>query len=135
MDPLFYSKTKMAPLLQEWSKTGAWEVIRFLRAQEKVPTKIHNELKAVYGDNVMCQRQVCRWCSLFVAGQTSLEDEQRAGRNACVNASIRTTLNNSTVLSMRTEDLKFVIFLRPFRVLPHGQTINSQRYCETLDKL
>ena len=107
----------MAPLLQKWSKTGVRGVIRFLQAQEKVPTKLHNELKAVYGDNVMCQRQVCRWCSLFATGQTSLEDEQRAGRNDCVNASIRTTtLNKSTVLSMRTEDLKFVISLRPFRI-------------------
>ena len=117
MDPLFYIKTKMAPLLREWSKTEVRRAIRFLQAQGKVPTKTRNELKAVYGDNVMCQRQVYRWCSLFAAGQTSLEDEYRTGRNACVNVSIRTTtLNKSTVLSMRTEDLKFVISLRPFRI-------------------
>ena len=61
MDPLFYIKTKMAPLLQEWSKTEVREVIRFLQAQGKVPTKIDDELKAVYGNNAMCQQQVYRW--------------------------------------------------------------------------
>ena len=96
MEPLFYFKTKMAPLLQKWSKTGVRGVIRFLQAQEKVPTKLHNELKAVYGDNVMCQRQVYRWCSLLAAGQTRLEGEQRAGRNSCVNSDDNTKKNRGS---------------------------------------
>ena len=71
MGPLFYVKTKMAPLLQKWSKTEVQGVIRFLQAQGKSPTKFHNELKAVYGNTAICQRQVYKWCSLFAAGQTS----------------------------------------------------------------
>ena len=60
MDPLFYIKTKMLPLLQKWSKTEVRGVIRVFQAQGKVPTKLDNELKAMYSNNVMCQRQVYR---------------------------------------------------------------------------
>ena len=61
---------------------------------------------------------------MFAAGQTSsmMNKEQDA-----IHVSIRmTTLNKSTVLSVRAEDLKFVISLRQFRMFatwPYGQLL------------
>lgn len=53
--------------------------IRFLNAQKVKLAEICLQLKAVYGDNVMSERNVRKWCEMLNTGRTNVHDETRPG--------------------------------------------------------
>jgi transposase len=64
-------------------------VIRFLNAQNVRAIDIHRQITAVYGEGVMNESSVRKWCRIFNEGRTNVHDEERSGRP-----------------SLNTEDLK-----------------------------
>jgi transposase len=59
-------------------------VIRFLNAQNVRAIDIHRQLTAVYGEGVMKESSVRKWCRMFNEGRTNVHDEERSGR-PCLN--------------------------------------------------
>jgi transposase len=59
-------------------------VIRFLHPKNMTAAEIHNELCAVYGQNVMSEGTVRQWCRMFKDGRTNVHDEERSGRPSVV---------------------------------------------------
>jgi hypothetical protein len=41
--------------------------------------EMHLELCAVYGQNIMSERTVRQWCTVFKDERTSIQDEERTG--------------------------------------------------------
>ncbi|KAJ7326728.1 hypothetical protein JRQ81_016487, partial [Phrynocephalus forsythii] len=62
------------------NKTEAQSVIKFLHLKSNNTHQIHNEMKAVYGDESPSYDMVVRWKRNFQSGHISLTDEPRAGR-------------------------------------------------------
>jgi transposase len=56
----------------------------FLHAKNTRAAKIHRELCAVYGQNVMSEGTVRQWCRMFRDGRTHVHDEERSGRPSVV---------------------------------------------------
>ena len=52
-------------------------VIRFLNARHLKPAEIYRQLKEVYGDTVMNERNVRKYCEMFNNGRTNVHDETR----------------------------------------------------------
>jgi hypothetical protein len=59
-------------------------VIRCLNAQNFRPTEIYPQLIAVYGEGVMNESDVRKWCRMFNGGMTKVQDEGRSGRPSLV---------------------------------------------------
>lgn len=55
-------------------------VIRFLNAKRVRPAEIHRQLVEVYGEGVMNDGNVRKWCRLFNEGRTNIHDDERSGR-------------------------------------------------------
>jgi transposase len=55
-------------------------VIRILKAQNVRAIDIHRQLTAVYGEGVMNESSVRKWCQMFNEGRTNVHDEERSGR-------------------------------------------------------
>jgi len=55
-------------------------VIRFLWSEGVTGAEIHRRLSAQYGDSALPRRSVYEWIKRFQYGQTSVKDEERAGR-------------------------------------------------------
>jgi transposase len=45
--------------------------------------EIHNELCAVYGQNVVSEGTVRQWCRMFKDERTNVHDEERRRRPGC----------------------------------------------------
>jgi hypothetical protein len=50
-------------------------VIRFLNAKNIRPAEVHHQLAKVYGEGVMNEGNVCKWCHLFNGGRTDVHNE------------------------------------------------------------
>ena len=50
-------------------------VIQFLNAQKITPAEIYKQLKEVYDDTVMNERNVRKWHGTFNGGRTNVQDE------------------------------------------------------------
>uniref|UniRef100_A0A1B6H756 THAP-type domain-containing protein n=1 Tax=Homalodisca liturata TaxID=320908 RepID=A0A1B6H756_9HEMI len=59
-------------------------VIRFLLARHNKPIEIHRQLCEVYGNGVMSEGVVRKWCVQFKNGRTNVHDERRSGRPSLV---------------------------------------------------
>lgn len=59
-------------------------VIRFLLAKNEKPIEIHRQLCEVYGNDVMNESSVRKWCIRFKNGRTNVHDEERSGRPSIV---------------------------------------------------
>jgi transposase len=59
-------------------------VIRFLNAQNIRPNEIYRQLIAVYGEGVMNESIVRKWCRMFNEGRTNVHDEERSGRPSLI---------------------------------------------------
>jgi transposase len=59
-------------------------VIRFLHAEGQSAAEIHRRLCRVYGDNVMNDSCVRKWCRKFRDGRTDVHDEGGQGRHSIV---------------------------------------------------
>jgi transposase len=60
-------------------------VIRFLHAEGQSAADIHHRLCRVYGDNVMSDSCVRKWCRKFRDGRTDMCDEGGQERHSIVN--------------------------------------------------
>ncbi|KAL4104946.1 hypothetical protein QTP88_020222 [Uroleucon formosanum] len=55
-------------------------VIRFLLAKNLKPIDIYRQLREMYGDYVMNESSVRKWCIQFKNGRTNVHDEEKSGR-------------------------------------------------------
>ena len=69
----------MAVPLSVCTKEEQCGVIRFLWSEGVPGAEIHRRLSVQYGDSALPRRSVYEWIEKF-QGQTSLKDEERAGR-------------------------------------------------------
>lgn len=79
-------------------------VIRFIWAKKIKPAEIHRELCSVYGENIMSDSAVRKWCRLFGEGRTNVHDEERSGRPSVVNDDLVEKINQKV-----RENRKFTI--------------------------
>ncbi|KAJ4439542.1 hypothetical protein ANN_07666 [Periplaneta americana] len=77
-------------------------VIRFLNARHLKPAEIYRQLKEVYGDTVMNERNVRKWCEMFNNGQTNVHDETRPGRPSLITEDLKTKVNDRILQDRRT---------------------------------
>lgn len=59
-------------------------MIRFLLAKNLKPIEIYRQVCEVYGNNVMNESSVRKWCSQFKNGRTNVHDEEKSGRPSIV---------------------------------------------------
>ena len=59
-------------------------VIRFLLVENHKPIEIHQQLCKVYGNEVMSEAGVRRWCIIFKNDRTNVHDEERSGQPTIV---------------------------------------------------
>jgi transposase len=85
-------------------------VIRFLNAKQKSPTEIHKEVVEVYDENVISRKQVSVWCNQFKEGQTSLRDEEHAGRPTAACNAVSEHRIEQLVLTVRRMKLKEIAY-------------------------
>jgi hypothetical protein len=78
----------MSKKIENPAKCEVRALIRFLNVQNVRPIQIYRQLIAVYGEGVMNESDVRKWCQMFNEGRTNVHTEQ-SGR-----------------LSLITEDLK-----------------------------
>ncbi|KAG8335690.1 Lysine-specific demethylase 3B [Homalodisca vitripennis] len=92
-------------------------VIRFLIAKQISPIEIHRQLFEVYGENFISVQHVRKRCREFSEGCMEIHDENRSGQ---------------PVMTTVFWDSKGMLLIE---FLPHGTTVNSDRYKDTLRKL
>lgn len=68
-------------------------VIKFLNARNVRPCDIHRQLKEVYGDNVMDESSVRRWCRNFNLGRGNTHDDERSGRPSVITDQLLSSVN------------------------------------------
>ena len=59
-------------------------VTRFLQAKNIQPADIHRQVCEVYGEGVMSDSVVRRWCRQFESGRDNVHDDKRSGRPSVV---------------------------------------------------
>ncbi|XP_017778306.1 PREDICTED: uncharacterized protein LOC108563968 isoform X3 [Nicrophorus vespilloides] len=59
-------------------------VIKFLNAKNVRPAEICRQVCEVYGENVMSDGMVRRWCRMFSKGRSNVENDERSGRPSLV---------------------------------------------------
>jgi len=69
-------------------------VIRFLQAENVRPSKIHQRLVAVYGEDVMNVACVRKWCTMFRNGRMDVHDAERSGRPSVITDTIKHKVNS-----------------------------------------
>jgi len=55
-------------------------IVRFLWAKKMKAQDIHKEMLPMYGEHHLSRQAVHNWMQKFSEGQTSIEDEHRAGQ-------------------------------------------------------
>ncbi|KAJ4432569.1 hypothetical protein ANN_21192 [Periplaneta americana] len=77
-------------------------VIRFLNARHLKPAEIYRQLKEVYGDTVMNERNVRKWCEMFNNGRTNVHDETRPGCPSLITEDLKTKVYDRILQDRRT---------------------------------
>ncbi|KAJ4439152.1 hypothetical protein ANN_15109 [Periplaneta americana] len=75
---------KMNDVIDNPADCEVRSVIRFLNARHLKPAEIYRQLKEVYGDTVMNERNVRKWCEMFNNGRTNVHNETRPGRPSLI---------------------------------------------------
>ena len=81
-------------------------VIRFLNANNVLPSEIHHQICQVYGDNAMSDGMVRKWVRMFNEGRENVHDEARSGRPSLVNDDL---VRKSTKECVMTDVSQFLI--------------------------
>ena len=81
-------------------------VIRFLNANNVLPSEIHHQICQVYGDNAMSDGMVRKWVRMFNEGRENVHDEARSGRPSLVNDDL---VRKSTKECLTTDVSQFLI--------------------------
>ena len=68
-------------------------VIRFLQAENVIPSEIHRRLVAAYGEHVMNAASVRKWCTMFRNGRTDVHDAERSGRPSVITDALKQKVN------------------------------------------
>ncbi|KAJ4448968.1 hypothetical protein ANN_00360 [Periplaneta americana] len=84
---------KMNDVIDNPADCEVRSVIRFLSARHLKPAKIYRQLKEVYGDTVMNERNVRKWCEMFNNGRANVHDETRLGRPSLIIEDLKTKVN------------------------------------------
>ncbi|KAJ4433849.1 hypothetical protein ANN_16161 [Periplaneta americana] len=77
-------------------------VIRYLNARHLKPAEIYRQLKEVYGDTVMNERNVRKWYEMFNNGRTNVHDEIRPGHLSLITENLKTKVNDRILQDRRT---------------------------------
>ncbi|KAJ4446940.1 hypothetical protein ANN_13642 [Periplaneta americana] len=93
---------KMNDVIDNPADCEVRSVIRFLNARHLKPAEIYRQLKEVYGDTVMNERNVRKWCEIFNNGRTNVHDETRAGRPSLITEDLKTKVNDRILQDRRT---------------------------------
>jgi hypothetical protein len=64
-------------------------VIRFLNVKNICPTEIHHQLVEFYGEGVMKEGNVRKWCHFFNGGRTDVHNESRCGRPSVITKDLK----------------------------------------------
>lgn len=72
----------MFATIQTSAKCEIRSVIRFLQAEGNTAAEIHRRVCAVYGENIMSDSAVRKWCRIFQEGRTDVHDEGGQGRKS-----------------------------------------------------
>lgn len=75
---------KMSEIFLNPAKWKIRSVIRFLNAKKVHPVEIHREIQEVYGNNVMDEARVRKWCLMFNEGTSNVHGKDRSGRSFLV---------------------------------------------------
>ncbi|KAJ4425650.1 hypothetical protein ANN_27846 [Periplaneta americana] len=93
---------KMNDVIDNPADCEVRSVIRFLNARHLKPAEIYRQLKEVYGDTVMNERNVRKWCEMFNNGQTNVHDETQTGRPSLITEDLKTKVNDRILQDRRT---------------------------------
>jgi transposase len=74
----------MRPAIDNPASCELHTVIRFFHAKNMSAAEIHRELCALYGQNVMSEGIVRKWCRMFKDGRTNVHHEERSGQPSVV---------------------------------------------------
>ena len=91
------------------NKIEAQSFIRFLHLKGNNARQIHDEMKAVYGDESPSYDTVVRWKRNFQSGHMSLTDEPRAGRPSIKDDLAMVTKVEAVILDDRRSTLERVM--------------------------
>jgi histone-lysine N-methyltransferase SETMAR len=64
-------------------------VIHFLNAQNVRTTDVHRQLMAMYGEGVLNDLSVSKWCRMFNAGRTNVHDEEQSGHPSLITEDLK----------------------------------------------
>ncbi|KAJ4429991.1 hypothetical protein ANN_22195 [Periplaneta americana] len=144
---------------QQWSEMEALipspaacevrSVIKFFNAQSIAPIEIHWQLCQVYGSNIMSKQMLVRQCIMenrrFTITELSSHFPQISRsllheivtkhllfKKVCARTKFKQTLSVRKVMCTVFWDRKGILLID---FLPRGETVNADRYCETLRKL
>ena len=70
-------------------------VIRFLQAENIRPSEIHRRLVAGYGEHVMNEASVRKWCAIFRNERTDVHEAERSGRPSVITDALKQKVNPS----------------------------------------
>ncbi|KAJ4436054.1 hypothetical protein ANN_18681 [Periplaneta americana] len=93
---------KMNDVIDNPADCEVRSVIRFLNARHLKPAEIYRQLKEVYGDTVMNERNVRKWCEMFNNGRTNVHDETRPGRPSLITEDLKIKVNDRILQDRRT---------------------------------
>ncbi|KAJ4449394.1 hypothetical protein ANN_00793 [Periplaneta americana] len=93
---------KMNDVIDNPADCEVRSVIRFLNARHLKPAEIYRQLKEVYGDTVMNERNVRKWCEMFNNGRTNVHDETRPRRPSLITEDLKTKVNDRILQDRRT---------------------------------
>ncbi|KAJ4436350.1 hypothetical protein ANN_18981 [Periplaneta americana] len=93
---------KMNDVINNPTDCEVRSVIRFLNARHLKPAEIYRQLKEVYGDTVMNERNVRKWCKMFNNGRTNVHNETRPGRPSLITEDLKTKVNDRILQDRRT---------------------------------
>lgn len=68
-------------------------MIRFLKAKNVRPVKIHWQIVEVYGEGAVNEGNVRKWCRLFKEGRPNVHDEERVGLPSSIMDGLKEKVN------------------------------------------
>ena len=71
-------------------------MIRFLQAENVRPSEIHRRLVAGYGEHVMNEASVRKWCAIFRNERTDVHEAERSGRPSVITDALKQKVNRIT---------------------------------------
>jgi hypothetical protein len=91
----------MCPAIDNPASCEIHAVIRYLQTKNMSAVEIHNELYAVYGQNVTSEGTGRQWCRMFKDGRTNVHDEERSCRPSVVSDDLQSVDQKIAELSCR----------------------------------